>query len=101
MRLPHPVQRFVRPNWGAPHASATPSTALRGPSEAHLRPQWCVPHASPPPSTAFRGPIRGSAEGPRGAVRMRLPHPALRFVAPFGAPPKVPVAQSACVSPTT
>eukprot|EP00959_Pyramimonas_sp_CCMP1952_P092179 1929388-Pyramimonas_sp.AAC.1 len=27
MRLPHPVQRFV----GLPHASAIPSTALRGP----------------------------------------------------------------------
>eukprot|EP00959_Pyramimonas_sp_CCMP1952_P265932 5560192-Pyramimonas_sp.AAC.1 len=29
---------------------------------------------------------------------MRLPHPVQRFVARRGAPPKVPVAQSACVS---
>eukprot|EP00959_Pyramimonas_sp_CCMP1952_P210074 4395432-Pyramimonas_sp.AAC.1 len=30
---------------------------------------------------------------------MRLPRPEQRFVAPWGAPPKAPVAQSACVSP--
>eukprot|EP00959_Pyramimonas_sp_CCMP1952_P371083 7771226-Pyramimonas_sp.AAC.1 len=31
---------------------------------------------------------------------MRFPPPAQRFVAPEGAPPKVPVAKSACGSPT-
>eukprot|EP00959_Pyramimonas_sp_CCMP1952_P272312 5693314-Pyramimonas_sp.AAC.1 len=31
---------------------------------------------------------------------MRLPHPAQRFVAPYGAPPKVAKAVSTCVSPT-
>eukprot|EP00959_Pyramimonas_sp_CCMP1952_P097652 2041118-Pyramimonas_sp.AAC.1 len=46
------------------------------------------------------GPIGSSAEGPGGAVRMRLPHPGQRFVAPSGAPPKATLAQLACVSPT-
>eukprot|EP00959_Pyramimonas_sp_CCMP1952_P403608 8457635-Pyramimonas_sp.AAC.1 len=31
---------------------------------------------------------------------MRLPHPVHCFVASEGAPPKAPVAQPACVSPT-
>eukprot|EP00959_Pyramimonas_sp_CCMP1952_P398108 8341454-Pyramimonas_sp.AAC.1 len=42
--------------------------------ELHRRPQGQSPHAFPPPSTTFRGPE--------------------------GAPPKAPVAKSACVSPT-
>eukprot|EP00959_Pyramimonas_sp_CCMP1952_P034871 730440-Pyramimonas_sp.AAC.1 len=32
-------------------------------------------------------PIGSSTEGPSGKLRMRLPHPAQRFVAPWGAPP--------------
>eukprot|EP00959_Pyramimonas_sp_CCMP1952_P339091 7101363-Pyramimonas_sp.AAC.1 len=51
------------------------------------------------PTAALLGPIGSSTESPSGAVRMRLPHPVQRFVAPWGTPPKGPVAQFACVSP--
>eukprot|EP00959_Pyramimonas_sp_CCMP1952_P113413 2370204-Pyramimonas_sp.AAC.1 len=50
----------------------------------------------------LRGPIGNSTEGSRGAVRMRPRHSFRRtpheLRGPIGAPPKVPVAQSACVS---
>eukprot|EP00959_Pyramimonas_sp_CCMP1952_P159590 3338177-Pyramimonas_sp.AAC.1 len=39
-------------------------------------------------AAGIRGPIGSSIEGPSGAVRMRLPHPGQRFVAPYGAPPR-------------
>eukprot|EP00959_Pyramimonas_sp_CCMP1952_P028442 596438-Pyramimonas_sp.AAC.1 len=61
-------------------------------TELNRRPQGRVSHAVPPLSTAFRGPRGTSTEGPNGAVRMRPPHPKLRFVTPEGAPPKDPVA---------
>eukprot|EP00959_Pyramimonas_sp_CCMP1952_P375536 7865255-Pyramimonas_sp.AAC.1 len=45
---------------------------------------------------AFRGPTGSSTEGLNGMVRMPLPlhfgTPLTRFVAPEGAPPKVPAA---------
>eukprot|EP00959_Pyramimonas_sp_CCMP1952_P038699 810109-Pyramimonas_sp.AAC.1 len=47
----------------------------------------------------FRDPTRNSTECPSGGVHMRLPHPAQRFMAPWGAPPNAPVAVSTCVSP--
>eukprot|EP00959_Pyramimonas_sp_CCMP1952_P027755 582500-Pyramimonas_sp.AAC.1 len=50
--------------------------------ELHRRPQWRSSHASPPPSIAFRGPVGSTTEGLGGAVRMCLPHPVQRFVAP-------------------
>ena len=50
--------------------------------ELHRRSQWRSPHASLTPSSALRGPIGSSTESPSGAARMRFPHPAQRFVAP-------------------
>eukprot|EP00959_Pyramimonas_sp_CCMP1952_P333865 6991895-Pyramimonas_sp.AAC.1 len=46
----------------------------------------------------FRGSIGSSTESPNGATRMRLPRPVQRSKALREASPKVPVAQSACVS---
>eukprot|EP00959_Pyramimonas_sp_CCMP1952_P011375 238736-Pyramimonas_sp.AAC.1 len=43
--------------------------------------------------------MRNSTEGPRGAVRMRLPCPVRRYVAPYGAPPQVPASQLALSAP--
>eukprot|EP00959_Pyramimonas_sp_CCMP1952_P213235 4461725-Pyramimonas_sp.AAC.1 len=40
-----------------------------------------------PNQHTLRGPMGSSTEGPSGGVHMRLPHPARRFVAPWGAPP--------------
>eukprot|EP00959_Pyramimonas_sp_CCMP1952_P048160 1005427-Pyramimonas_sp.AAC.1 len=60
MRPPHPVQRFEgtprKAPVGVPHAPATPSTALRGPSRAPRKAPLGVPHASATPSTALRDP---------------------------------------------
>eukprot|EP00959_Pyramimonas_sp_CCMP1952_P313847 6570114-Pyramimonas_sp.AAC.1 len=50
--------------------------------EPHLRPRWGWPHASATPSTALRGPIRSSICGPSGSGHMRPPRPVQRFVAP-------------------
>ena len=51
----------------------------------------------------FRGPIGRSTEGPSGRARMRfhahVGAPLTRFVAPYRAPPKAPVAGLACGSP--
>eukprot|EP00959_Pyramimonas_sp_CCMP1952_P226354 4732671-Pyramimonas_sp.AAC.1 len=60
--------------------SAHPSHVSWPHRELHRRFPWRSPHASPSPSTAFRGPIGSATEGPRGAVRMRLPR-VQRFVA--------------------
>eukprot|EP00959_Pyramimonas_sp_CCMP1952_P457743 9475442-Pyramimonas_sp.AAC.1 len=46
----------------------------------HLRSQWGCPHASPPPNTALRGSTGSSTQGTSGGVHMRLPHPTQRFV---------------------
>eukprot|EP00959_Pyramimonas_sp_CCMP1952_P155935 3261397-Pyramimonas_sp.AAC.1 len=43
--------------------------------ELHLRPQWGWPRASATPSAAFRGPIGSSTEGPSGGGHMRPPRP--------------------------
>eukprot|EP00959_Pyramimonas_sp_CCMP1952_P232632 4861660-Pyramimonas_sp.AAC.1 len=49
-------------------------------------------------------PHRSSAEGPRGTVRMRprhsFRHTPHTLRGPTGAPPKAPMAQSACVAAT-
>eukprot|EP00959_Pyramimonas_sp_CCMP1952_P279352 5840652-Pyramimonas_sp.AAC.1 len=44
--------------------------------------QWRCSHAPPRPSRALRNPIGSSTEGDSGGVRMRLPCPVQRFVAP-------------------
>eukprot|EP00959_Pyramimonas_sp_CCMP1952_P340497 7131848-Pyramimonas_sp.AAC.1 len=67
--------------------SRTQYSASWSHGELHRRPQWHRPHASPESSTAPRGPMGDSTEGPSGTVRMRLPHPVQRFLAPWGAPP--------------
>ena len=94
--------------WRPRPISAHPSHGSWPHRELHRRPQWQGPHAVPPsfrrtPHTV-RGPIGSSTEGPSGRVRMQFqPHfcaSLTRFVAPLGAPPKAPVAASACF-PTT
>eukprot|EP00959_Pyramimonas_sp_CCMP1952_P097940 2046851-Pyramimonas_sp.AAC.1 len=50
--------------------------------ELHRRPQSGCSHAPHPHRTALRGRIGNSTEGTSGDVRMRLPHPGQRFVAP-------------------
>eukprot|EP00959_Pyramimonas_sp_CCMP1952_P022178 466293-Pyramimonas_sp.AAC.1 len=50
--------------------------------ELHRSSQRRRSHAFPPLSTAFRRPRGSSTEGSSGAVRMRLPGPVQRFVAP-------------------
>eukprot|EP00959_Pyramimonas_sp_CCMP1952_P166454 3479177-Pyramimonas_sp.AAC.1 len=52
-----------------------------------------------PAKYTFRGPRGRTTECPSGAIRLRFPRPVQRFVAPWGAPSTVPVAQSACSSP--
>eukprot|EP00959_Pyramimonas_sp_CCMP1952_P002153 44244-Pyramimonas_sp.AAC.1 len=59
--------------------------------ELDLRPQWGWPHASVTPSTAPRGPIGSSTQGPSVGGHMRPPRPAQRSVALQEAPPKASV----------
>eukprot|EP00959_Pyramimonas_sp_CCMP1952_P441582 9244897-Pyramimonas_sp.AAC.1 len=60
----------------------TQYSASRPHRELHVRPQWGGPHASATPSTAFRGPIGSFIGGPSRGGHMRPPHPVQRFVAP-------------------
>eukprot|EP00959_Pyramimonas_sp_CCMP1952_P239629 5007742-Pyramimonas_sp.AAC.1 len=76
----HHRELYRRFQWRKSHASPSPGAAFRGYVGSWS--QWCSSQASPPPSTAFRGSIGSSTEGSSGAVRMRLPHPIRRFVAP-------------------
>eukprot|EP00959_Pyramimonas_sp_CCMP1952_P385951 8088580-Pyramimonas_sp.AAC.1 len=90
MRHPCPGQRLVPP-YGSPPRATVAQFACVSPiqdnaswphREHHRRHQWRSSHASLPPRKAFRGTIWGSTEGPSCAVRMRLPRPGQRFVAP-------------------
>eukprot|EP00959_Pyramimonas_sp_CCMP1952_P292705 6121791-Pyramimonas_sp.AAC.1 len=81
MRLPRPAHFFAAPEGAPPkvpvaHFDCVFPSQCNGSwshRELHRRSQWCRSYASPLPSTAFCGPVGSSTEGPRGAVRMRLP----------------------------
>eukprot|EP00959_Pyramimonas_sp_CCMP1952_P372689 7804295-Pyramimonas_sp.AAC.1 len=84
MRPTPPLQQFVAPEGARPPVPVAQSACVPPFSqyssswpqtELHRRPQWRSPHALPPPSTAVRGLRGSSAEGSRGAVRMRFARP--------------------------
>ena len=83
---------------------AHPSHAAWPYTELHRRPKGLRPHGDSGPfwlaDHTFRGPIGSPAEGSSGCVRMvtRITSrtPLARFVDPWGAPPKAPVAAFAC-----
>eukprot|EP00959_Pyramimonas_sp_CCMP1952_P064980 1356654-Pyramimonas_sp.AAC.1 len=84
--------------------SADPSHASWPHRQLRRGPQWQGSHAYPPPvggpHHTFRGLIRGLHRGPQwqgsDGYPLHVGRPLIGFVAPWGAPPRAPVAGFAC-----
>eukprot|EP00959_Pyramimonas_sp_CCMP1952_P172973 3614758-Pyramimonas_sp.AAC.1 len=86
-----------RSQWDRPHAPAGPNTAIGGTIRSPTEGPSGAARTRPPRGTTFRGRIGGPIECRIVTARVRSPPPAQRVVAPYGSPPKVPMALPACV----